>query len=58
MKVMYAAKGHIEKTESVSYVLEVPIKLIRVIKHAPNDPLEQQIRTLAQMTLSFASYAS
>jgi len=44
MQPIHAAKDHIEKTESVKYVLEVPIKPIRVIIHVPNVLLEQQIR--------------
>ena len=41
--IIHAAKDHIKKTESVYYVLEVPIKYIQVINHAQNDLLEQQI---------------
>ena len=57
VKVIHAARDHIEKTESVYYVLEVPIKIIRVIIHAMNVLLEQQTLNSVQMTIGFASYA-
>ena len=57
MKVIHAAKDHIEKTESVYYVREVPIKKMRAIIHAPHELLDQQILNLVQITLSIESYA-
>ena len=57
VKVIHAARDHIEKTLSVYYVHEVPIRLIRVIIHATNVLLEHQILNLVLMTLDFASYA-
>ena len=56
VKVIHAAKDHIEKMLSAYFVHEVPIRLIRVIIYATNVLLEQQILKSVQMMLGFASY--